>query len=247
MTSLLPQSFRTVAGALVVAGGLLCQGHTARAQDAPVLRLAHYSAGNGLVGFVLDRTGTPPKLRFDGSKEIFALSATPATRGNTSLRRDDGWVLLRVDDEGGVILFDEPKGDGVRAFLDQEALPLDLLPASKVRAEDEGASMSRQINAATGLNLPIGLEGAKLDESPSRWAAMADAVMVVGAALIDVAGSEPGHDALAAKVERVVIRDEDRSAITLDGKTLVISVSADRPFAGRPSSALLRSKLGSLL
>jgi hypothetical protein len=239
---------RTIAGALVAGAFLLpCQGFSAKAQDAPLLRLAHYSTGNGLIGFVLDRTGTPPKIRFDGSKEIVALSAVPAVRGVTSLRQDDGWVLLRVDDSGAVMLFSRPAGDGVPAFVDQEALPLDLLPASKTRAEDEAASMSRQINAATGLNLPFSLEGAKLDDSPSRWAAMADATMVVGMALGDIAESKLGHDALAAKVERVAIRDEGRPAIALDGKTLVISVATDRPFAGRPSSALIKSKLGDLL
>ena len=57
------------------------------AQSGPPLRIGHYSTGNGLIGFVIDRMGTPIKLRFDGSDEILALkkirgamSIAPLTR-----------------------------------------------------------------------------------------------------------------------------------------------------------------------
>ena len=39
------------------------------AQSGPPLRIGHYSTGSGLIGFVIDRMGTPIKLRFDGSDE----------------------------------------------------------------------------------------------------------------------------------------------------------------------------------
>ena len=40
------------------------------AESGPPLRIGHYSTGSGLIGFVIDRMGTPIKLRFDGSDEI---------------------------------------------------------------------------------------------------------------------------------------------------------------------------------
>jgi hypothetical protein len=39
------------------------------------LRIGHYSGGDGMIGFVLDRLSTPVKLRFDGLQEIWAFDA----------------------------------------------------------------------------------------------------------------------------------------------------------------------------
>src|SRR6185369_17727845 len=48
------------------------------AESGPPLRIGHYSTGSGLIGFVIDRMGTPIKLRFDGSEEILALTVEQA-------------------------------------------------------------------------------------------------------------------------------------------------------------------------
>ena len=39
------------------------------AESGPPLRIGHYSTGNGMIGFVIDRMATPIKLRFDGSDD----------------------------------------------------------------------------------------------------------------------------------------------------------------------------------
>src|SRR5262249_57570639 len=68
-------------------------------------RIGHYSSGNGLIGFVLDRLATPIKLRFDGSDEILALTAAPAPYGSVTLKRDDGYAVLRIGDGRRLLLF----------------------------------------------------------------------------------------------------------------------------------------------
>ena len=80
--------FRMIA---VGAALTLIIGHGAfAAENGPPLRIGHYSTGSGLMGFVIDRMGTPIKLRFDGSDEILALTAEQAPYNSMTLKRDDG-------------------------------------------------------------------------------------------------------------------------------------------------------------
>ncbi|WOH68580.1 hypothetical protein [Bradyrhizobium sp. BWA-3-5] len=90
----MPGRFRAavVGAALSVIAG---QGPLA-AENGPPLRIGHYSSGNGLIGFVIERMGTPIKLRFDGSDEILALTAEEAPYNSITLKRDDGVSVLRI-------------------------------------------------------------------------------------------------------------------------------------------------------
>jgi hypothetical protein len=90
----------------------------------PPGRLGHYSAADGLGGFVLDRSGADPLLRFDGSADILRLTPTPAPLGDVALRRSDGYVVLRIDSAGAITVFDEAHDDGVAARRDADAPPL---------------------------------------------------------------------------------------------------------------------------
>jgi hypothetical protein len=96
----------------------------APAPAVPPGRLGHYSAADGLSGFVLDRSGAVPRLRFDGSAEIIVLGAESAPLGDTAFRRADGDVLLRIDPAGRITLFDAAHGDGTAATRDADATPL---------------------------------------------------------------------------------------------------------------------------
>jgi hypothetical protein len=102
------------------------------AEPAPVTptvippgRLGHFSSSDGMSGFVLDRSGARPLIRFDGASETIELTETAASLGDIALRRPDGYVLLRIDPQGTMTLYDERHGDsGVTARRDQDAAPL---------------------------------------------------------------------------------------------------------------------------
>ncbi|HLI98313.1 MAG TPA: DUF4908 domain-containing protein, partial [Bradyrhizobium sp.] len=231
---------RFTLGALFL--GMMVIGHIgALAQTGPILRLAHYSTGNGMAGFILDQTGIPVKLRFDGSEEIVALAAAQAPGGAISLKRDNGNVLIRFDDQLGATFYGGQFRDGTPVFIDKEAMPLAIAPATKGQAEDKAVSIARQLKNDFGITLQIDLDAPALDAQSLKWSAMADTAMVVGIALKDLAATQLGHDAIVAKIERVVIRDKNSPAIELTGQTLVLSVVADKTVAGRPSSILLES------
>ncbi len=241
-------STRSAVGAFLLLLGAGLASSTAMAADAPLLRLGHYSAGNGLTGFVLDRLAQPVKLRFDGSDEIVALTPAPVKAGVTELKRDDGTVILRLDDEAGVILYgDVAPRDGVAAYIDQKAMPLVIAPATKSAAEDKAASIARQLKQDFNVTLPIEFEATGMDAQSEAWSAMADAAMVAGIAFREIVATPLGQKAVAAKLERVTIRSGKGPAIELSGHTLVIAIAADKPLIGRPSSARLKSVIGDLL
>lgn len=217
------------------------------AEPAPPLRIGHYSTRDGMAGFVLDRLGDTVKLRFDGSEEIFALSKEPASLGALSLREDNGGYVLRINNGGGITLFRPGFRDGAGVIRDQDAKPLEIPAATKSQAADKAATFGQQISRIDRTPLVITLQAPSLAENSEAWAAMADAVAIVDITLKRVAADTLGREAVASKVERVVIRDAGHISIALDGRTLVVEIDADRPLVGRPSSKRLESKIGDLL
>jgi hypothetical protein len=211
------------------------------------LRIGHYSTANGMAGFVLDRLGTPVKMRFDGSDEVLALAVVPERHNEISLKRDDGGVVLHIDDRGGVMLFGRNFGDGVSAVRDQAANPLTITPATKAQAEGKAAGLAQQLKRTGGATVQIVLDAPRLDAASTAWAAMADAIVPLGVALADIIADPIGHDTVRAKVRRVIIRDAGAIGIRLDGQTLIIEIAADKPIVGRPSSARLKSTISDLL
>jgi hypothetical protein len=77
------------------------------AENGPPLRIGHYSTGSGIIGFVINRMGTPIKLRFDGSDEILALTAEQAPYDSMTLKRDDGVSVLQIYETGRILVFSD--------------------------------------------------------------------------------------------------------------------------------------------
>lgn len=242
MTALLHR--RTALLLLAGATGLVTIGRAA--ENGPPLRIGHYSSANGLFGFVLDRLGAQIKFRMDGSDEIWALTAEPASRNNVSLRRDDATYALRIDERGNMTLFTGPISS-VKVVRDHDAEPLAIATATRTQAQDHAAVLGRQIKRLSGADVEIALEAPALDENSAGWSVMADAVAIVGISLKEVVADPLGREAVAEKVRRILIRDGGQVAIKLVDQTLVVEIAPDKPISGRPSSRLLTSTIGDLL
>ena len=118
------------------------------AESGPPLRIGHYSTGSGMIGFVIDRMGTPIKLRFDGSDEILALTAEQAPYNSMTLKRDDGVSVLRIYETGRILVFsDKLSGGSADAFRDQGAEPLVVKKATKEQAETEAELLGRKLKS----------------------------------------------------------------------------------------------------
>jgi hypothetical protein len=221
----------------------------AAAGDAgPPLRIGHYSSGDGLTGFVLDRLGTPIKLRFDGSDEILVLTPQPAPYNSVTLKRDDGRWLLRIYQDGKMLLFsDKLSGGSANVYRDQDAQPLAVKAVNKAQARAGAAALAEKLKRAGGVALAVELEAPRLADASESWAAMADAVSVTEAALVEMLASPIARKTIVAKLQRIVIRDSGHADIKLENRTLVVEIAAGDPIVGRPSSVRLISAIGDLL
>jgi uncharacterized protein DUF4908 len=231
----------------LIAGHVVGHGALA-AERGPPLRIGHYSTGSGLIGFVIDRMGTPIKLRFDGSDEILALTVEQAPFNSMTLKRDDGVWVLRIYETGRVLVFsDKLSGGSADAQRDQDAEPLVVRKATKEQAETEADSLGRRLRGAGAPELAISLDAPRLPADSAAWSAMADAIAVTGATLAEMLTSPIAREIIAAKLRHVVIRDADQVDVKLAGDTLIVEVDAKEAITGRPSSARLKSAIGDLL
>ncbi|KRR02779.1 hypothetical protein CQ12_06795 [Bradyrhizobium jicamae] len=237
--------FQMIVGAaltLIISHGALA------AENGPRLRIGHYSTGSGLMGFVIDRLGTPIKLRFDGSDEILALTAEQAPYNSITLKRDDGVSVLRIYETGRILVFgDKLSGGSADAYRDQEAEPLVVKKATKEQAETGAESLGRRLRSAGAPELAISLDAPRLSDDSAAWSAMADAIAVTGSTLEEMLTSPIAREIIAAKLRRVVIRDADQVDVKLAGDALIVEVKAKEAVTGRPSSARLKSAIGDLL
>lgn len=242
-------SAATISAAVISAALVLIIGsNTVTAQGGPRLRIGHYSTGNGLIGFVLDRTGTPIKLRFDGSDEILALSTERSPNDSITLKRDDGAAVLRIQETGQVLVFSDQLSSGsASARRDQDAEPLAVKTATKDQAETEADALASKLRRSGGMTLAISLDAPHHADSSAAWSAMADAVTVVGITLTEMLTSPIARETIAAKLQRVVIRDAGRIDVKLSDRTLIVEIAAQELIVGRPSSARLKSVIGDLL
>ena len=227
----------------------LIAGHGAlAAEGGPPLRIGHYSTGNGLIGFVIDRMGTPIKLRFDGSEEILALTAEPAPYNSVTLKRDDGTSVLRIYETGRILAFsDKLSGGSADAYRDQDAEPLAVKKATKEQAETAAELLGRKLRRAGAPAIEISLDAPGLSVGAAEWSTMADAVAVTGATLAEMLTSPIAREIIATKLRRVVIRNADHLDVKLADDALIVEVEASEPITGRPSSARLKSAIGDLL
>jgi hypothetical protein len=241
-------SGRLRAAVIVVALGLVAGHGALAAEGGPPLRIGHYSTGNGLIGFVIDRMGTPIKLRFDGSEEILALTAEPAPYNSVTLKRDDGTSVLRIYETGRILVFsDKLSGGSADAYRDQDAGPLAVKKATKEQAETAADSLGRKLRRAGAPAIEISLDAPSLSGDAAEWSAMADALAVTGATLAEMLTSPIAREIITAKLRRVVIRNADHVDVKLADDALIVEIEASEAITGRPSSARLKSAIGDLL
>jgi hypothetical protein len=64
--------------------------------------VGHYSTPNGKVGFILDRTSDPPKIKMDGDAYTLVLAPRQASKGWLEFVASNIWI--RIDEQTGRIL-----------------------------------------------------------------------------------------------------------------------------------------------
>lgn len=204
--------------------GLFGRPHTGR-EVAP--RVARYVSEDGQK-FVLDRTSSRPLLKFDDSREVWALQATAAPRGDVIYKNDQGRAVLRATRLGGLTLFTEARPGGTAVALDGGGTPLRLpLLGPQALLERLAQSSARASRAARRL-IPF-----EADADPNSAPLVADAAMVTADALVRMSRTDRRQ---LAKVRKVELVQGSRASAVLQSDVIRVTIAPGQGVAGRPSS-----------
>lgn len=200
----------------------LCVASMAGAKE-PVLRLGHYSSGDGLTGFVLDRSGSPVKLKVDGG-EVQALTPTPSAVGNaTRLENGLGRAVVEIDEWGGVRWYATGPVDGTQVYRDGDAKALpDPPPAPVVTAATLGeatATIRSKCNTEVAFEVDMASLGSDAEaQRNAQWQVARAVDVLTGECRDDV-----GKKAVQAKLGRVRIKSVPaKKSVDHQGNVLVL-------------------------
>lgn len=199
-----------------------------RTGNAPVV--ARYVAEDG-VGFVLDRSGRKPLLKFDNSTEIWALSRHAGPRGDLIYKNDLGRSMLRSTRVGGVTLFTDARPDGLAASISGAGAPLRLTPLGPQALAERLLQASTRASRSARRLIRFDAEAA-----PSSSALIGDASMVTAEALARIGRRSDGATRLGGIV-RVTLVEGKKPSVVVRRDTMVVTIVSTDGFSGRPSSA----------
>jgi hypothetical protein len=204
-------------------------GDTAnRSTTPPVARYIPDSGEN----FILDRSTSPPLMRFEDSSEIWVLQPQPGPRGDVIYRNDMGEPMLRATRLGGLTLFTPSHPDGAAAAYEGEAAAIHpfaiLSPGALLqRLAQASARASHAVQRLVVFDAP--------DVTPDSATLVADAATIAAEAVGDLARRGGAFHGLS-RLSRVLLIPGHKPAASMKDNVLQIVVSPKQGVAGRPSS-----------
>ena len=202
-----------------------------RRPSSPVLPpVGRYVAESG-EGFILDRSGRHPLLRFERRDETWVLRPSAAPRGDVIYRNDAGEQVLRVTPGGGMTVYTPraPSGSPASFTGSGESLtPPVLGPHLLFRLMAQRSYMVSQ--AVGGRLVEVNLDG---EQSESLCV---EAMIVATEAVIRIARSPTARQYIS-DLRSITILEGSRAGVTYSGGRLTVTVDPGEGMAGRPSSA----------
>lgn len=192
--------------------------------------VGRYVAESG-EGFILDRTGRHPLLRFDRRDETWVLRPSAAPRGDVIYRNDAGEQVLRVTPSGGMTIYTPRAPGGSPASFTgagRSLTPPTLGPFLLFRLMAQRSAMVSQ--AVGGRLVQVNLDG---DQSESLCV---EAMIVATEAVIRIARSPTARQYIDG-LRLISIVEGSRAGVTYSRGVLTVTVNPDDGMAGRPSSA----------
>ena len=192
--------------------------------------VGRYVAESG-EGFILDRSGRHPLLRFERRDETWVLRPSAAPRGDIIYRNDAGEQVLRVTPGGGMTVYTPRAPSGSPASFagsGQSLTPPVLGPHLLFRLMAQRSYMVSQ--AVGGRLVEVNLDG---DQSESLCV---EAMIVATEAVIRIARSPTARQYIS-DLRSITIVEGPRAGVTYAGGRLVVTVDPSQGMAGRPSSA----------
>jgi hypothetical protein len=193
--------------------------------------VGRYVAESG-EGFILDRSGRHPLLRFERRDETWVLRPSAAPRGDVIYRNDAGEQVLRVTPGGGMTVYTPRAPSGSPASFagsGQSLTPPTLGPHLLFRLMAQRSYMVSQ--AVGGRLVEVNLDVDEQFESLS-----VEAMIVTTDAVIRIARSPTARQYIA-DLRSITIVEGRRAGVTYSGGRLTVTVDPRQGLAGRPSSA----------
>lgn len=199
-----------------------------QAEQPPVAR---YVSETGQ-SFVFDRSGRDrAMLRFEGSAEVWVLSAQYAPRGDILYKNDLGRTMVRLTRVGGLTIFTSERPDGAAAAAAGPSAPLKLSVLSPGQLFKVLTVASGRASHAAQRLIPVEAPAV----TPESSAVIGDAALVAAEAVVRLSRRGDGR-ALLGKVGKIVITEGARPGVFLDGGALRVIVTPSLYLSGRPSS-----------
>ena len=181
-------------------------------------------------GFILDRSGRHPLVRFERRDETWVLRPSAAPRGDVIYRNDAGEQVLRITQNGGITVYTRRAPGGSPASYNGSGpslTPPTLGPMLLFRLM---AQRSAMVSQAVGRLVEVNLDG---DQSE---ALCVEAMVVTTEAVIRIARS-PTARQYVNDLRSISIVEGSRAGVTYERGRLVVTVDPGEGMAGRPSSA----------
>ncbi|MEM1138928.1 MAG: DUF4908 domain-containing protein [Pseudomonadota bacterium] len=214
---------------------LVVAGFDERDRSAPPV--VYYSGAQGAEGFVLDQSSRNPRLKMDGSPEIFVLEAHPSTRGQVIMQEGNGGPSLRLSPLGGGTLYNGiAPSSGAPFGTERSAQPLRLAPRSRDQAMQLGDDLAAQLSARHGLNIAVDADWAQIPQTGPRPSVLADAIEIAGLALNRLAADPLARSAAAERLTTLRFEEGRSVGLALQADTLTVTIKPADGLEGRPSS-----------
>jgi len=196
--------------------------------------------------FFVDRGGVGALLlRFGDSPEVWVLKPVAGPRGDIIYKDDAGEEVLRATRLGGLTLFTSERPGGAPAAFAGDGPTLRPQPVSGANGVFQTFVQS-SIRASRAAQHLIVFEAPDLspkDTTPGASAVLADAAAVTAEAFTRLAGRGPVGRTVVSHVARVQFQTGREAQARNSGTVVTITVSPDKGFAGRPSSARIITTL----
>jgi hypothetical protein len=214
-------------------------------------RMGRVEAGTYLaddrVAFGLDSTGAYYLLSFTGAPEIFVLHPDSASLGGRILKYDTGETALLVSGWGALTLYTDSAPGGLPAVRTGDFSTPALPAVSLEDVQDAAADAAGQLSALQRLSLAFSADWTALSASAQTRAIALDALENVTHGIERFCQSPRGRNVISRRIAAVDFAVAGRPTVTLDGKTLIVTLNPDLGYEGRASSRSIAFALGSLL
>jgi hypothetical protein len=200
-----------------------------RAPTRTLPESGRYVAESG-ENFIFDRSGSRPLFRFERRQETWALRPTPAPRGDTIYRNDQGAQVLRVTPEGGVTLYTVAAPNGTPASVTGPAPALTQPALGPVQLFNLMQTRSAMVTRALGRIVRINLSGDRSEQL------CVEALVISTDAVLRMARSATRREQLSG-LRSITIQEGGTMSVRYRNGDLRVVVDPDRGIEGRPSSA----------